>query len=99
MLAFSAVHLLLFLRLSPIVAAAALLLAAAGAYPQAYLYERAGASVWPCVLLHSLAHLITVVGVPDGALAAPLVFMAVAAVSPWIVFAFGRRRNQREAPC
>jgi membrane protease YdiL (CAAX protease family) len=92
MLAFTAVHLLLFLRLNVFVAVAATLLAAAGAYPLAYLYERAGRSVWPCGLLHSLAHLITVVAWPAGELTAPLAFMAVAAVSPWLVFAFGRNR-------
>jgi membrane protease YdiL (CAAX protease family) len=91
MLAFSAVHLLLFLRLNVFVATAALLLAALGAYPLAYLYERAGGSVWPCVVLHSLAHLITVVTwAQGGELAAPMAFMAVAAGSPWLVFAFGR---------
>jgi membrane protease YdiL (CAAX protease family) len=91
MAAFTAVHLLLFFRVNLFVAVAATLLAAAGAYPLAYLYERAGGSVWPCVLLHSLAHLITIVTWADGgALTAPLAFMAVAAVSPWLVFAFGQ---------
>jgi membrane protease YdiL (CAAX protease family) len=94
MLAFSAVHLLLFLRVNVFVATAALLLAALGAYPLAYLYEQAGGSVWPCVLLHSLAHLITVVTWAEGGeLTAPLAFMAVAAVSPWVVFVFSRRSS------
>jgi len=92
MAAFTAVHLLLFLRVNTFVAVAATLLAAAGAYPLAYLYERASGSIWPCVLLHGLAHLITVVAWPAGELTAPLAFMAVAAVSPWLVFAFGPRR-------
>lgn len=96
MLAFSAVHLLLFLRVNALVATSALLLAALGAYPLAYLFERAGTSIWPCVLLHGLAHLITVVtviGAPADAVTAAPAFMAVAAACPWLVFLVGRRRK------
>jgi membrane protease YdiL (CAAX protease family) len=96
MLAFAAVHLLLLARLSLPLVAAATLLAAAGAYPLAALYERAGRSVWPGVLLHALVHTISVVSVPGGDLRAPLAFMAVAALSPWLVFVLGARGFTRQ---
>lgn len=88
---FSLVHLLLFFRVSPVIAIASILLAIVSSFPLAYLYEHSRGSIWAVALLHSLVHTISVVTVPDGSFMAPLAFMAVTAVSPWIVFLFGKR--------
>jgi membrane protease YdiL (CAAX protease family) len=95
MLCFSAVHVLLFLRLPAVIALAAILLALAASMPMAYLYENSRQSIWPAVLLHSLVHSISVVEVSGGTLAAPLAFMAVAALVPWLLFLLGPRRFSR----
>jgi membrane protease YdiL (CAAX protease family) len=94
LLCFSAVHVLLFLRVPVVVATAAIGLSAAVSLPMAYLFEHSRQSIWPVALLHSLAHSLSVVGAGAGALA-PLAFMAVAAVAPWLVFVLVPRRFSR----
>jgi membrane protease YdiL (CAAX protease family) len=88
---FSAVHLLLLFRVNLVITIASILLASVSSFPLAYLYENSRGSIWAVALLHSLVHAISVMAVSDDSLTASLAFMAVTAVSPWIVFLFGRR--------
>jgi membrane protease YdiL (CAAX protease family) len=95
MLCFSAVHMLLFLRVPVVVALAAILLALAVSFPMAYLYENSRQSIWPVALLHSLAHSFSVITVEAGTLGPALAFMALTAVVPWLVFVLVPRRFSR----
>ena len=92
MLPFVAVHLLLLLYLDFAVAAASILVAVATAFPLAYMFERDNNTIWTPALLHGAAHGIKLVIIP-GALfpTAALMWFAVVAVVPYVVFAFPKR--------
>lgn len=89
---FVAVHLLLFATLDPAVAAASLALSVSMSFPLAWLFERAGNSVWPPAILHFVVQgAIKLVEVPDSAMSGmAMVWIALAAVAPWLVFALRR---------
>jgi membrane protease YdiL (CAAX protease family) len=84
---FIAVHLLLFLSLEPAVALAALFVAVAISFPLAWLYERAGNSIWPGALLHSVVQGSIKLVETDGSYATvALAWMALCVVAPWALF-------------
>jgi hypothetical protein len=78
---FGAVHLFLFTANPPVIAILATLLAVSAAFPFAFLYERAGNTIWAGVMLHVAAHAFRLVSVPDAQM------MTLASV--WIVLQFG----------
>lgn len=86
---FTAVHTLLFVSLEVMVAGAALALALAISFPLAWLFERAGRSIWPGALLHaSIQAPIKLVETSDaqafGIVAT--IWMGLCATLPWLVF-------------
>ena len=65
MLIFGAVHLFLFTSNPFLVAFLATGLAIAAAFPFAFLYERAGNTIWAGVILHVGAHAFRLVDIPE----------------------------------
>lgn len=85
---FMAVHLVLFATLEFPVAAASLALSVSVGFPLAWLFERAGNSVWPPAILHFVVQgAIKLVEVPDGAMGGlALWWIVLAALAPWVLF-------------
>jgi membrane protease YdiL (CAAX protease family) len=81
MLIFGAVHLFLFTSNPILVAFLATALAIAAAFPFAFLYERAGNTIWAGVILHVGAHAFRLVEIPEAQM------LTVASV--WILIQFG----------
>ena len=81
MLIFGAVHLFLFTSNPFLVAFLATGLAIAAAFPFAFLYERAGNTIWAGVILHVGAHAFRLVDIPEAQI------LTVASV--WILIQFG----------
>ena len=81
MLIFGAVHLFLFTSNPFLVAFLATALAIAAAFPFAFLYERAGNTIWAGVILHVGAHAFRLVDIPEAQI------LTVASV--WILIQFG----------
>jgi len=89
---FIAVHLLLFATMDFAVALAAVLLAVAISFPLAWLFERAGNSVWPPALVHGVVQVgIKVIDAGEGFAVLALVWMGVCALAPWALFLVLRR--------
>jgi membrane protease YdiL (CAAX protease family) len=89
MLIFAAVHLLLFTNSPAVVAAFATVLAVAAAFPFAFLYERAGMSIWAGVILHVAAHAPRLLAIPDAqAMAVASIWIALELGAMFLVFAF-----------
>ncbi len=90
---FVAVHLLLFATLDIAVAAVSLALSVSMSFPLAWLFERAGNSIWPPAILHFVVQgAIKLVDVPDSAVGGmALAWIAIAAVAPWLLFALRPR--------
>jgi membrane protease YdiL (CAAX protease family) len=86
MLLFVAAHLYLFTYMDPAIALASTLLAAATAWPLAWLFELGSRTVWAPALLHTGIHAIKLVEVPESSYSVTLGWMAVSAVVPWMVF-------------
>ena len=61
LLIFTAVHLLLFAQNPFAIALAGTVIALVASFPLAYLFERAGFSIWPTVILHVATHAIRLV--------------------------------------
>ena len=78
---FGAVHLFLFASNPFIVARLATLLAVTAAFPFAFLYERAGRTIWAGVLLHVAAHAFRLIDIAEDQM--------LAVGSAWIVLQFG----------
>lgn len=92
MVPFVAVHLLLLVHLDFPVAIASILVAVATAFPLAYMFERDNNTIWAPALLHSAAHSIKLVSIPDGVFpTAALSWLVVVAVVPYLVFAVPKR--------
>lgn len=89
-LGFAAAHLPLFFQLSPEVAGTALLLAVALSFPLAWLFEIGGGTVWlPAVLHFVVQGTLKLLEISDTtAGAAAVAWMGLAAVVPFLVFAF-----------
>lgn len=85
---FAAVHLILFFTLDLVIAAAAFILAIVMSFPLAYLYELGGRTIWAPAVLHFTAQgAIKLVVIPEtDALILPIVWMAAAAVIPFLAF-------------
>ena len=89
MVPFVAVHLLLLTYLDFATAFASILVAVATAFPLAYMFERDNNTIWTPALLHGAAHGIKLVSIPDGVFpTAALIWFAVVAAVPYLVFAF-----------
>lgn len=96
--AFVAAHLILFFTMPFAVALAAVLLAAIVSFPLARLYELGGRTIWAPALVHAVVQgTVKVVEFPAAAPTTfPIVWMAAAAVLPWLVFIV--RRPPRGGP-
>jgi len=81
LLIFTMIHLLLFLQNPFVVALAGTMIALVASFPIAYLFERAGFSIWPTVILHVAAHTIRLVAIPE-----PYSMMVLVA---WLVLQIG----------
>ena len=81
LLIFGAVHLFLFAGNPFVVALLATLLAISAAFPFAFLYERAGNTIWAGVILHVAAHAFRLVQVPEA--------QTLTVASFWILLQFG----------
>jgi len=89
---FAAQHLYIIVTTGATVGLASVLLAALLAYPLAFVFERGGNSIVGPAILHTSSNApVTVLAMPDDALAAALVpHMAVVLVSLYLVFGLGR---------
>jgi hypothetical protein len=95
MLVFVAAHLYLFASLEPAVALASTLLAAATAYPLAWLFELGRRTVWAPAILHTGIHAIKLVRLPEDPLPVTLGWMAVSAIVPWAAFLVWRPESAK----
>lgn len=87
MLPFAAVHALLFLTLDFYLALAALAVALSISFPLAWLFERAGGSIWPCAIAHAAIQApIKLVEAGDAFIGLALIWMAVSMTAPWLFF-------------
>jgi membrane protease YdiL (CAAX protease family) len=92
LLAFAAAHLFLFFQNTVIVATLGTLVAVAWAVPVALLFERAGDSIWPPVVLHAASHAIRLVDVSEPHTSTVLIaWLALQLFAPFLIFGF--RRN------
>lgn len=80
LLVFGAVHLYLFTANPPEIAAIATLLAVAAGFPFAFLYERAGMSIWAGVIVHVAAHTYRLLDLPAD--------QAMTVAGAWLLFQF-----------
>ena len=81
LLIFGAVHLYLFTSNPFLVAFLATVLAVSAAFPFAFLYERAGRTIWAGVILHVGAHAFRLVDIPEA--------QTLTVASAWILLQFG----------
>jgi membrane protease YdiL (CAAX protease family) len=95
---FTMIHLLLFVQNPFVVALAGTLIALVASFPFAYLFERAGFSIWPTVILHVAAHSIRLVAVPEPYSMTILVAWLVVQIGmPFLIWAF-RSNLLKERP-
>jgi membrane protease YdiL (CAAX protease family) len=91
LLIFAAVHLFLFIQNPFIIGMLGTLIAVAAAFPLAYLFERAGFSIWPTVILHVAAHVIRFVEIAEPFyMSAVMVWLLLQVAAPFLIFAFHR---------
>ena len=89
LLIFSLVHLFLFVENPPEIAILGVLVAAAAAFPYAFLFERAGNSIWAGAVLHVGAHIFRLVEIPDAEyMTVAVIWLAIQVGFPFLVFAF-----------
>jgi membrane protease YdiL (CAAX protease family) len=92
LLIFTAIHLLLFVQNPFVVALAGTVIALVASFPLAFLFERAGFSIWPTVILHVATHTIRLVAIPEPYSMTVLVaWLGLQIVMPFLIWAF--RRN------
>lgn len=96
---FAAVHLLLFVQNPFIIGLLATLVALAAAFPLAYLFEQAGFSIWPTVILHVAAHGFRLVEISEPFyMSALLGWLTIQVAAPFLIFTltlfFNRRYEQ-----
>jgi membrane protease YdiL (CAAX protease family) len=89
LLIFTAIHLLLFVQNPFVIALAGTVIALVASFPLAYLFERAGFSIWPTVILHVATHAIRLVVIPDPYSMTILVaWLSLQIVMPFLIWAF-----------
>jgi membrane protease YdiL (CAAX protease family) len=81
LLVFGAIHLFLFAGNPIVIAVLATVLAIAAAFPYAFLYERAGRTIWAGAIVHVAGHAVRFVDVPESQL--------VLVSSIWTIALFG----------
>ena len=87
MLPFVSVHLILFFSMSWPIAVASVLLAIIISFPLAYLFELGGDTIWAPAILHFVIQAtVKVIVFAHGAESFALVWMAVSAVVPLVIF-------------
>ena len=93
---FTAVHLLLFLSLEFTVALISVLVALSLSFPLAWLYERAGNSIWPPAIMHFvLQGSIKLIETDESAFFTMAVaWLVVGACAPWVFFLMKAPRRQ-----
>lgn len=88
---FSLVHLFLLVGNPPEIAILGALVAAAAAIPFAFLYERAGNTIWAGAVLHVGAHIFRLVEIPEAQyMTVAVIWLVVQVGFPFLVLAFGR---------
>lgn len=86
---FTAIHLLLFMQNPFVIALAGTVIALVASFPLAYLFERAGFSIWPTVILHVATHAIRLVAIPEPYSMTVLVAWLVMQIGmPFLIWAF-----------
>jgi membrane protease YdiL (CAAX protease family) len=87
MVLFALAHTVLFFQFEPAIATASVLLAVANAYPLAHAFEQGARTVWTPAMIHTMAHSIALVRLPEEnfAIAAAL-WMAVYGAASFLVF-------------
>jgi membrane protease YdiL (CAAX protease family) len=78
---FTAIHMLLFVQNPLVVALAGTVIALVASFPLALLFERAGFSIWPTVILHVATHTIRLVVIPEP--------YSMTILVAWLVFQIG----------
>jgi membrane protease YdiL (CAAX protease family) len=81
LLVFGAIHLVLFASNPLVIAFLATLLALAAAFPYAFLYERAGRTIWAGAIVHVAGHAVRFVDMPEA--------QVLVVSSIWTVALFG----------
>lgn len=88
---FAAVHLYLFGQNPFMVGLLGTLVAMAAAFPLAFLFEKAGFSIWPTVILHVATHTIRFVEISEPFyMTAVTAWLALQIGMPFLLFAFWR---------
>jgi membrane protease YdiL (CAAX protease family) len=89
LLIFTAIHLLLFMQNPFVIALAGTVIALVASFPLAFLFERAGFSIWPTVILHVTTHLIRFVVIPEPYSTTVLMAWLVLQIGmPFLILAF-----------
>jgi len=89
LLIFTAIHLLLFAQNPFVVALAGTVIALVASFPLAFLFERAGFSIWPTVILHVATHTIRLVAIPEPYSMAVLVaWLGLQILMPFLIWIF-----------
>lgn len=98
LLTFTAIHLLLFVQNPFVVALAATLIALVASFPLALLFERAGFSIWPTVIIHVATHTIRFFVIPEPYTMSVLVaWLGLQIFMPLLILPF-RRTLLKEQP-
>lgn len=86
---FVAVHLIVFVQNPFVLGVLATLIALVAAFPLAYLFEQAGFSLWPTVILHVVVHVIRFVEISEPFyMTAVLAWMILQAGATFLIYAF-----------
>lgn len=86
---FVAVHLIMFVQNPFVLGVLATLIALVAALPLAYLFEQAGFSIWPTVILHVVVHVIRFMEISEPFyVTAVLAWMILQVGAPFLIFAF-----------
>jgi membrane protease YdiL (CAAX protease family) len=89
LLIFTAIHLLLFVQNTFVAAMAFTIIALLGSFPLALLFERAGFSIWPTVILHVTVHTIRLVMVSEPyTMTVFLAWLGLQLVMTFLIWAF-----------
>lgn len=89
LLIFATVHLFLFVQNPFIIGVLGTLIAVTAAFPLAWLFEQAGFSIWPTVILHVAVHSIRFVKIDEPFyLSALMVWLLLQVAAPFLIFVF-----------